>query len=60
MIFKNSSDVMMTSFIRPVGEVRSKEETDQMRPEGQVSIGGKLWLSETELRGKLTIGGRVG
>ena len=51
---------MMTSFIRPVGEVRSKEETDQMRPEGQVSRGGKLWLSETELRGKLTIGGRVG
>ena len=51
---------MMTSFIRPVGEVRSKEETDQMRPKGQVSRGGKLWLSETELRGKLTIGGRVG
>ena len=51
---------MMTSFIRPVGEVRSKEEMDQMRPEGQVSRGGKLWLSETELRGKLTIGGWVG
>ena len=30
-----------------------------MRPEGQVSRG-KLWLSETELRGKFTIGGGGG
>ena len=59
---------MMTSFIYQArsqvfffyGEVRSKEERDQMRPEGQVSRGGKLWLSETELRVKLTIGGRGG
>ena len=46
------------------GEVRSKKETDQMRPKGQVSRvggrggGGELWLSETELRGKCTIGAR--
>ena len=41
------------------GEVRSKKETDQMRPEGQVSRGeGELWLSETEVKGKFTIGGR--
>ena len=38
------------------GEVRSKKETDQMRPKGQVSRR-DLWLSETELRGKFTIGG---
>lgn len=45
------------------GEVRSNEETDQMRPEGQVSSGrgggGGGWelrLSETELRGKFAIG----
>ena len=43
------------------GEVRSKKETDQMMPEGQVSRGwGELWLSETELRGKFTVGGRGG
>ena len=43
------------------GEVRSKKETDQMRPEGQVSRGeGELWLSETEVKGKFTIGGRGG
>ena len=32
-----------------------------MRPEGQVSRGeGELWLSETEVKGKFTIGGRGG
>ena len=31
-----------------------------MRPEGLVPRRGKLWLYETELRGKFTIGGRAG
>ena len=39
------------------GEVRSNEETDQMRPEEYVSRGGggELWLSETELCSKFGI-----
>ena len=37
--------------------MRSNEETDQMRSEGQVSRGGELWLSETELRSKFAIEG---
>ena len=37
------------------GEVRSNEEEDQMRPEGQ-ELGAELWLSETDLRTMFAIG----
>ena len=40
------------------GEVRSKKETHQIRPDWLVPSRVKLWLYETELRGKFTIGGR--
>ena len=43
------------------GEMQSNEETDQMRPEGQVSGwgGGVALVVETELRSKVAIGGSL-
>ena len=39
-------------------ELRPKKDAHQMRPDWLVPRRGKLWLYETELRGKFTIGGR--
>ena len=62
---RNSSEVLLaldsiqarSQVLFFYGEVRSKKETDQMRPEGQAFSGGELWLSETEVQDKFTIWG---